>query len=148
MFSRRGGRLKISRNLKRGKKMSKEETGKTEEDKLIEVATTKIRSERDAAMQEVDRLNAEVSNLKLANAKLRDHVESESKSSLIDEIRKISNHGIEYLSTCSVDRLEQILEDARMYKSPKFSSSGDLGGGYNDPYEKLHTMFKFKDRKR
>jgi len=129
--------------------MSKEETGKTDEtDDLIKTATTKIRAERDAAMNEVDRLTQEVAHLKLANAKLKDHVESESKSSLIDEIRKISNHGIEYLSACSVDRLEQILEDAKMYKSPKFSSSGDLGGAYHDPFEKLHTMFKFGNRKR
>jgi len=123
--------------------MSEEETGATKEvEKLTAHELTQLRARLQAAIDEIDKQAKEIADLKLANIKLRERAESEVKSRLIDDIRKVSRHGIEYLSACSVDRLEQILEDSKMLKLPKFSSSGDLGSQV-DPYEKLHTMFKF-----
>ena len=123
-----------------------EQTGKTDEvDELLKMGDTQLRSMLKAANDTIIQRDKEIADLKIANAKLKDRAESEVKSALIDDIRKVSTYGIEYLSTCAVDRLEQILEDSKMQKRQIFSSSGDLGGGV-DPHEKLHTMFKFGKR--
>jgi len=123
--------------------MSEEETGAAAKvDELTARELTQLRSRLQAAMDQIDLQAKEIADLKLANIKLRERAEAEVKSRLIDDIRKVSNHGIEYLSACSVDRLEQLLEDTKMLKLPRFSSSGDLGSQV-DPHEKLHTMFKF-----
>jgi len=123
--------------------MSEEETGAAAKvDELTARELTQLRSRLQAAMDQIDLQAKEIADLKLANIKLRERAEAEVKSRLIDDIRKVSNHGIEYLSACSVDRLEQLLEDTKMLKLPRFSSSGDLGSQV-DPHEKLHTMLKF-----
>ena len=127
--------------------MSAEETGATGDvERLVGKELTQLRAELKAAHDEIDRKNQEISDLKLANAKLRERAETEVKGKLIDDIRKVSNYGIEFLSECSVDRLEQILEDSKMLKKPLFSSSGDFGKRH-DPHEKLYTMFKYGKRK-
>lgn len=127
-------------------KMTEENTGVTEEKKveeIIEYSATKVRAERDALVELLEARDKEVRDLKMALAKMKDEFESRNKSALIDELRKVTNYGIEYLSACDLDRLEQLIEDYKNAKRPAFKSSGDLGGAYADPYEKLHTMYKF-----
>jgi len=123
--------------------MSKDENGTTiDVEKLIGKELTQVKAQLQAATDEIDARVKEISDLKLANAKLRDRAESEVKGRLIDDIRKVSNYGIEFLAECTVDRLEQILEDSKMLKTPLFSSSGDFGRG-PDPQDALRNMFKF-----
>ena len=125
--------------------MSEEEnTGETKNvEELTKIATTQLRAQYDAVLKVVEAKDAEIKDLKLALAKMKDHVESETKSKLIDDIRQFTNYGIEYLSALDIARLEQLLEDCKNMKLPRFHSSGDFGGVVKDPYEKLHTMFKF-----
>ena len=121
-----------------------EKTGETKQvEDLLNIATTKVRVELDAALKVIEAKDREISDLKLALAKMRDHVESETKSKIIDDLRQFTNYGVEYLSVMDVKRLEQLLEDCKNMKLPRFQSSADFGKSYVDPYEKLHTMFKF-----
>jgi hypothetical protein len=123
--------------------MTDEKTDATQEaEKLVGKELTQAKAELKAAMDEIDRKTQEIVDLKLANAKLRSRAESEVKGKLIDDIGKVSTYGIEYLAECSVDRLEQILEDSKMLRKPLFSSSGDFGAG-PDPLDKLRNRFKF-----
>jgi len=127
--------------------MSEEENSTTTDvEKLVGKELTQVRAQLTAAHDEIDRKNQEIATLKLINAKLKERAETEVKSTLIGDIRKVSNYGIEYLAECSVDRLEQILEDSKMIRKPLFSSSGNFGRG-PDPQEKLRNMFKFNKRK-
>jgi hypothetical protein len=128
----------------RGKmKMSNEENGATTElDKLLDKGVAQLRTELKAAYDEIDRKVEEISILKRENLKLHARAEAEVKSALMDEIGKISSYSIDFLAECSIDRLEQILEDSKMIKTPLFSSSGSLGRG-TSTQDKLHTMFKF-----
>jgi len=130
--------------------MSKEEkTGEeTEEQKvdgLIAYNVTKVTAERDALIEVVDARDKEIRDLKLALAKMKDDWDAKTRSKLIDELRNVTEYGIEYLSSCSVDRLEQLIEDYKRVKQFTFKSSADLGGGV-DPYAKLRTMYKFGRR--
>jgi len=129
--------------------MSEEKkTGMTEEEKvdsLIAYNVTKVTAERDALLEVIEARDKEIKDLKLALAKMKDDWDAKTRSKLIDELRKVTEYGIEYLSTCTVDRLEQLIEDYKRAKRQTFKSSGDLGG-YSDPYEKLRTMFKFSRR--
>ena len=137
--------------LERGKrKMTDDKIDTTSDvdqvEKLIGKELTQVKAQLQVALEEIDSRVTEITNLKLANAKLKDRAESEVKGRLLDEIRKVSNYGIEFLAECSVDRLEQILEDSKMLKTPLFSSSGDFGRG-PDPQDKLRNMFKFSKRR-
>ncbi len=134
------------RNTKpeRGKfKMTKEDNGATNEaEKLVGKELTQVKAQLKAAEDEIEMKRKEIVDLKLANAKLKDRAETEVKGKLIDDIRKVSNYGIEYLAECSIDRLELLLEDSKMIRKPMFSSSGDFGRG-PDPQDKLRTMYKY-----
>jgi len=123
--------------------MTDEDKGATiEVEELIGRELTQFKAQLKAAEDEIERKTKEIVDLKLANSKLRDRAETEVKGKLIDDIRKVSNYGIEYLAECSIDRLELLLEDSKMIRKPLFSSSGDFGRG-QDPQDKLRTMFKF-----
>jgi len=122
-----------------------EETEEEQVDKLIAYNVTKVTAERDALIEVVEARDKEIRDLKLALGKLKDDWDAKTRSKLIDELRNVTEYGIEYLSSCSVDRLEQLIEDYKRVKQLKFKSSGDLGGS-RDPHEKLHTMFKFGRR--
>ena len=126
--------------------MSEEnETGIHEKnaDQLVKSEVTQLRVNLDLANDTIKRQAQEIADLKMANAKLKERAETEVKSKLIDEIQKYSTYGIDYLVSLDTPRLEQLLEDCKTMKLPRFSSSGDFGGGVKDPYEKLHNMFKF-----
>ena len=132
--------------LERGNKiMTEDKTAITEEKKveeLVEYNVAKITAERNQLREVLDKRDTEIRDLKMALAKMKDEFEGQNKSKLIDELRKVTEYGIEYLSTCSLDRLEQLIEDYKNAKRPRFQSSGDRGT-YVDPYEKLHNMYKF-----
>ena len=123
--------------------MTDEDKGATiEAEKLVGKELTQTRVYLKAAQDEIERKTREIADLKMANAKLRDRATAEVKGKLIDEIGKVSTHGVEYLASCDVERLEQILEDSKMIRKPLFSSSGDFGRG-PDPQDGLRTMFKY-----
>lgn len=123
--------------------MTNEDNGATNEaEKLVGKELTQVKAQLKAAEDEIELKRKEIVDLKLANAKLKDRAETEVKGKLIDDIRKVSNYGIEYLAECSIDRLELLLEDSKMIRKPLFSSSGDFGRG-QDPQDGLRTMFKY-----
>ena len=125
--------------------MTEDNTVITEEKKveeLVDYNVAKITVERNELREIVEERDKEIRDLKMALGKMKDEFESQNKSRLIDEVRKVTEYGVEYLSSCSLDRLEQLIEDYKNAKRPKFSSSGDRST-YVDPYEKLHNMYKF-----
>ena len=141
----RRGAIEIPKHRKVRRELTKEETGVTEEKKVeetIKYSATRMRAEYDAMTELLEARDKEITDLKLALAKMKDEFEAQNKSKLIDELRKVTNYGIEYLSACDVSRLEQLIEDYENAKRPRFRSSGDLGG-QTDPYAKLHNMYKF-----
>jgi hypothetical protein len=118
----------------------------TDAEKLVGKELTQLRAQLKEALDEIETKIKEIANLKLQNTMLTTQAESQVKGKLIEDIRMISDYGIEYLTECSVDRLEQILSDSKMIKKPLFSSSGDFGKR-PDSHEKLRNMFKFNKRK-
>ena len=123
--------------------MTDKDNGATiEAEKLVGRELTQVKAQLTAAEDEIEVKRKEIVDLKLANAKLKDRAETEVKGRLIDDIRKVSSYGIEYLAECSVDRLETLLEDSKMLMKPLFSSSGDFGRD-PAPQDKLRTMFKY-----
>jgi len=123
--------------------MSEEEKTETEQvEELLKISTSELRVERDGLAAELERKEARIKDLEEALARANDHIESETKAKLVGELKVITNYGDEYLQSLSVSRLKQLSEDYKYVKLPKFKSSGDLGSK-SDPYEKLHTMYKF-----
>ncbi len=123
--------------------MTNEDNSATiEAEKLVGKELTQVKAQLKAVEDEIEVKRKEIVDLKLANAKLKDRAETEVKGKLIDDIRKVSNYGIEYLAECSIDRLELLLDDSKMIRKPLFSSSGDFGKG-QDPQDQLRTMFKY-----
>lgn len=120
-----------------------DKTSKTDEvEGLIKIATAEIIVERDMLKEELNRKEKEIEDLKGALARAKDHIESETKSKLIGELKKITNYGDEYLYGLNVEQLRQLQEDYKYVKLPKFKSSADLGSKV-DFHEKLHNMYKF-----
>ena len=117
-------------------------TEKEQVEEKIEIATSEIIVERDALRVELEKKEQRITDLEEALARAKDHIDSEIKAKLVTELRDMTNYGEEYLQSLNTKRLKQLSEDYKYVKLPKFKSSGDLGSK-SDPYEKLHTMYKF-----
>jgi len=123
--------------------MSEEEKSETERvEEIVKISTAEIIAERDGLIKLVEKRDKRIEDLEEALARANDHMNAEIKAKLVGELKNVSNYGEEFLQSLTVARLKQLQEDFKYVKIPKFMSSGDLGSK-SDPYEKLHTMYKF-----
>lgn len=126
-------------------KMSEKETitEETEQvESLVEIATAELRVMIDVLKIELVDKEKRIEDLEGALAVAKGHIEADTKAQLISDLKKMTNYGDEYLHALSVERLNQLKEDYKFVRLPKFASSGDLGSK-TDPHAKLHNMFKF-----
>jgi len=124
-----------------------QDTG-TETNDVVERSVAEVLAENRHLKGVLAEKDAVINNLSTRLEKAESMLDDQVRSVKIDRIQKVSNLGIETLVKMSTEELANTEELYKYAKTPKFQSSGDLGGAHQDPFEKLHTMFKFGKRKR
>jgi len=128
--------------LERGKKKMTDE-----KNEAVTRAVDEVMAENETLKGKIVKLEKSLEEQTRLLAQANDYIANQKRADIILAVKKQFDVGDEFISLKSTDELKTMLEWGKLKKPPRFSSSGDLGGG-GDPYEKLHTMFKFKDRKR